>query len=65
MKLRDINPFADPPTVGTLVEEEIEELRRELYLEDKRADHHRAQAEALEKRIRKLSMTLSGEIQLK
>ena len=53
-KWRDLNPFAKPPAVETLVQEEVAELQRELYLEDKRADHHRAQADALQKRISKL-----------
>lgn len=62
MKLRDINPFADPPNVKTLIQEELEELKRELYLEDKRADHHIAQAEALRKRLKKLADYLGVQL---
>jgi len=61
-KWRDLNPFVNPPTVKTLVEEEVAELQRELYLEDKRADHHRANAEAIQKRIRKLADYLGADI---
>lgn len=60
--LRELNPFAQPPTVDTLVKEEFEELQRELYLEDKRADHHIAQAETLRKRIKKLADHLGIEL---
>ena len=54
LKLRDLNPFAEPPTLGTLMQEEFDELQREFYLEDKRADHHRAQADAIQARMKKL-----------
>ena len=62
LKWRDLNPFAKPPTTKTLVQEEFEELQRELYLEDKRADHHIAQAETLRKRIEKLANYLGVKV---
>lgn len=58
--LRELNPFAQPPTVDTLLREELVELQRELYLEDKRADHHRAQANALNARITKIETALAA-----
>jgi len=57
---RDLNPFAKPPTVKTLMQEELDELQRALYLEDKQADHHRAQAEATKQRIFKLKNELDA-----
>lgn len=61
MKLRDLNPLAPPPGVQTLASEELDDLRRMAYLEDKRADHHREQAEALTRRIAKLEKLLKGD----
>lgn len=61
MKLRDLNPFAPPPGVQTLASEELEEIKRQCYLEDRRADHHRENAEALARRISKLETMLRGE----
>lgn len=61
MKLRDLNPFAQSPGVQTLASEELEELRRLAYLEDKRADHHRENADALARRIVKLEKLLKGD----
>ena len=61
MKMRDLNPFAPPPGVQTLASEELEELRRLAYLEDKRADHHRENADALARRIVKLEKLLKGD----
>lgn len=58
--LRELNPFAPPPTVVTLLREELVELQRECYLEDKRADHHRAQANALSARITKIETALAA-----
>lgn len=55
MKLRDLNPLAPLPSIDTLEQEELAELRRELYLEDKRADHHLANVAALRARILKLT----------
>ena len=49
------------PSVTTLVREEIEELQRLVYLEDKRADHHRAIAEAHRARIAKLNTALLND----
>lgn len=60
MNLRDMNPFAPPPGVQTLASEELDELRRLAYLEDKRADHHRENADALARRIAKLEKLLKG-----
>lgn len=60
MKLRDLNPLAPPPGVQTLASEELDELKRLCYLEDKRADHHREQADALARRIVKLEKLLKG-----
>lgn len=60
MKLRDLNPFAPPSGVHTLASEELDELRRLVYLEDMRADHHRENAEALARRIAKLEKLLKG-----
>jgi hypothetical protein len=54
LKLRDLNPFAPLPDVPTLAREEIAQLEREQYLEERRADHHRAQADALGQRLAKL-----------
>lgn len=61
MKLRDLNPLAQPPGVQTLASEELDELKRLCYLEDKRADHHREQADALARRIAKLETMIKGE----
>lgn len=58
--LRELNPFAPPPTLGILMQEEFDELQREFYLEDKRADHHRAQAEAIQARMRKLAEAITA-----
>ena len=52
--LQHLNPWAPLPTVPELEAEELAELRRSLYLEDKRADHHEANAQALRQRIAKL-----------
>ncbi len=60
MKLRDLNPFAPPPGPVTLIREEIADLCRLHYLEDKRADHHRENADALARRIVKLEKLLKG-----
>lgn len=60
MNLQHLNPFAQPPGVQTLASEELDELRRLAYLEDKRADHHRENAEALARRIAKLEAMLKG-----
>lgn len=60
MNLRDLNPFAPLPSVAVLVSEELEELRRALYLADKQADHHRAYATALQQRIAKLERPTNG-----
>lgn len=60
MKLRDLNPCAKPPGVQTLASEELEELKRQCYLEDKRADHHREQADALARRILKLEQIVKA-----
>lgn len=49
------------PTVTTLIREEIEDLQRLVYLEDKRADHHRAASEAHSARIIKLNAMLLGQ----
>lgn len=57
--LREMNPFAKEPTVRTLIGEEIEELKRALYLEDKHADHHRARAQELQQRLHKLNNELT------
>jgi hypothetical protein len=60
MKLRDFNPFAPLPDVATLQAEELDELQRALYLEDKRADHHLANVCALRQRIAKLESLGGG-----
>lgn len=60
MNLRHLNPFAPPPDVHTLASEELDELRRLAYLEDKRADHHRENADSLARRIVKLEKLLKG-----
>lgn len=52
--------YFQPPTVATLKQEELAELRRMHYLEDRRADHHRAQADAIQKRINKLEQPTNG-----
>lgn len=60
MNLQHLNPFAQPPGVQTLASEELEEIKRQCYLEDRRADHHREQADALARRIVKLEAMLKG-----
>lgn len=49
------------PSVTMLIREEIEQLQRLVYLEDKRADHHRAASEAHSARIIKLNAMLLGQ----
>lgn len=58
--LHHFNPWAPLPTVPELEAEELAELRRSLYLEDKRADHHLANARALRERIAKLEGAARG-----
>lgn len=47
------------PSVAQLVQEEMEQLQVLMYQEDRRADYHRAQAEAYTARFQKLKESVT------